>query len=666
MSSQNLEHLLTNIPGFVRQVRNKIKVGNYLFPMYEALVNSIQAVNSENGTIHLKINRAEIQLTTDESKPKDPNIIGFEIIDNGIGFDEENYQSFKNSYSEHKADLGCKGVGRFVGLAVFRRMEVDSIYRSSSDGLMYKRTFTFTEKGIENPINILSDANETKTAIRFSGIYEKFIKNTSQNEVADYLLKHILAYFVTGEPPTIIISDSISSNIINLTDLFKQNISVEDDIIPLSIKGKSFELYFLKTYFKNFHMHQIHYCANKREVKDISISKLIPRFINERILDTASNKTYFLSIYVTGEYLNEGVEDFRNSFTFPTKKPENQIFDIISLEEINEAISEVIAERYKLFIEAQKDKILLETSAYIFTEALEYKHLLSHPELLNDIKPNSSREDLEMDLHRANYEFMRRQKAKVNQFLNTETEKIENIKEYKETLQEIMDNQNEIGKSNLVKYMFHRKAVLKLFEKFLEVQKTGKHKNEGDIHDILFERNKTSNQLNFNEHNLWILDERMAYSEYITSDIPIGDKLKPDIFIYDKKFIYGNIKENIVLFELKRPSRTNYSEDQKDLGKQIFNQVIDIIKSGGGKNDSNRNLNITATLPKFGFVIADLDNDQFENHKLFGYKTTPKGTLFKYEEGVNLFIEIMTYDQLKDDANLRHKAFFKHLGIDMI
>lgn len=662
----NLEQVTTNVPGFVRQVRNKIKGGNYLFPMYEALVNSIQAVSKVNGNIHLTIIRSEIQNTLDGSKPKDPNIIGFEIVDNGVGFDEDNYKSFKSSYSDFKADLGCKGVGRFVGLAVFKKIEVNSTYKSKSDGLMYQRSFVFTEAGIDpqNPLKV--EETETKTTIKYSGIHEKFLKNPSHSEVADFLLKHILAYYVSGEPPKITVSDTISTNLIDLKELFGKTISVEDDIVPMDISGHKFELYFLKTFFKNFHAHQIHYCANNREVKDVTIATLIPRFINERIKDDNYDKTYFISIYVTGEYLNDGVEEFRNSFTFPTKKSQSQLSNLISLDEINEGVKKIIEERYKEFIDTQTEKIIQETSTYIYTEAQEYKHLLNHPDLLKDINPGLSREQLEATLHMANHEFNRLQRAKVNHFLSTKAEQITNTKEYKEELQSIMDNQNEIGKSNLVKYMHHRKAVLKLFEKFLDIQKNGKHKLEADIHDILFERNKTSNQINFDEHNLWILDERMAYSEYIASNIAPGEKLKPDIFIYDKKFIYGDVNEKIVLFELKRPSRTDYTDEEKDFGKQIFNQVVDIIKSGGGKNDKNRNLNIKANLPKFGFVIADMDNDQIKHHELCGYKPTPKGSLFKYEEGVNLFIEIMTYDQLKEDANLRHRAFFKHLGIDTI
>ena len=43
-------------------------------------------------------------------------ITGFKVIDNGIGFDENNMRSFLQSDSTYRADKGGKGVGRFSWL----------------------------------------------------------------------------------------------------------------------------------------------------------------------------------------------------------------------------------------------------------------------------------------------------------------------------------------------------------------------------------------------------------------------------------------------------------------------------------------------------------------------------------------------------------------------
>lgn len=55
-------------------------------------------------------------------------ISSFEIIDNGVGFNEENLNSFMESDSTYKAAIGGKGVGRFSWLIAFEKADIESIY----------------------------------------------------------------------------------------------------------------------------------------------------------------------------------------------------------------------------------------------------------------------------------------------------------------------------------------------------------------------------------------------------------------------------------------------------------------------------------------------------------------------------------------------------------
>lgn len=43
---------------------------------------------------------------------------------------------------------------------------------------------------------------------------------------------------------------------------------------------------------------------------------------------------------------------------------------------------------------------------------------------------------------------------------------------------------------------------------------------------------------------------------------------------------------------------------------------------------------------------------------------TPYGTLFKINEKLNLYIEVMDYETMIDFAEKRHNTFFQALGID--
>lgn len=52
-----------------------------------------------------------------------------------------------------------------------------------------------------------------------------------------------------------------------------------------------------------------------------------------------------------------------------------------------------------------------------------------------------------------------------------------------------------------------------------------------------------SNNTNYEKHNLWLLDERLVFSEYIASDRKISAKVaptEPDVVVFDKKRSFRN------------------------------------------------------------------------------------------------------------------------------
>jgi hypothetical protein len=92
-----------------------------LLPLFEAVVNSIQAVDdlAEPGVeidpgmtcIEIRIIRgpqASLPLGFD---PHLEPVTGFVVTDNGVGFDERNMKSFETLDSEYKSAKGCRGAG---------------------------------------------------------------------------------------------------------------------------------------------------------------------------------------------------------------------------------------------------------------------------------------------------------------------------------------------------------------------------------------------------------------------------------------------------------------------------------------------------------------------------------------------------------------------------
>jgi hypothetical protein len=116
-----------------------------LLPLFEAVMNSFQAIREAKlpktipGRITIDIER-EDGLFKDESAP----IESFKITDNGIGLDDDNFDSFNTAFSRRKVASGGKGLGRITWLKAFEGAEIESIFRDT-DGALWRRSYVFSE-----------------------------------------------------------------------------------------------------------------------------------------------------------------------------------------------------------------------------------------------------------------------------------------------------------------------------------------------------------------------------------------------------------------------------------------------------------------------------------------------------------------------------------------
>src|SRR5258706_7285430 len=112
--------LEVDLHGRVRIMR--LASSNALYARVEAAVNAIDAVfdggDPKSGRISVRIVRGP-GLPMLSGGAEAGQVVGFEIQDNGIGFNEEHFGSFRKSDSTIKAKYGGKGVGRLLWLKVF-------------------------------------------------------------------------------------------------------------------------------------------------------------------------------------------------------------------------------------------------------------------------------------------------------------------------------------------------------------------------------------------------------------------------------------------------------------------------------------------------------------------------------------------------------------------
>lgn len=116
-----------------RAVENIRATTTVYTPVVEMIVNGIHAIDEtgrKDGKVQVRTQRSG-QVEHDGSLPE---VIGFDIEDNGIGFTDTHRKAFDTLYTDLKIAEGGKGFGRFTSLKYFEDLHVKSVYRDG-DGL---------------------------------------------------------------------------------------------------------------------------------------------------------------------------------------------------------------------------------------------------------------------------------------------------------------------------------------------------------------------------------------------------------------------------------------------------------------------------------------------------------------------------------------------------
>ncbi len=671
-----------NIEGFVAGI--EIEPDEYLLPLLEVVVNAIQSIEDtkkiKDGVISIKVKRGK-QLTFEGMEESYSPIEGYEVYDNGVGFIKKHFVAFNDAFTDINKKKGCKGVGRYTVLACFGSVDVDSTFYEKKD--WHNRSFNFNVHGVNPDGNKnLNTASKKKlqTVVKLNNYKKNFQKylvdnRISLNDIATGIIQHCLLYFLESEVPQIrIYNENEQEDSIFLNDIFSEVIKFDSDDKKVNLKDirQKLTLNFIRNY--DIKSHSFHLCANKREVgRKINISTYIPAFA-KALTDQNQNK-YHLSVYVTGKLLDEKANYHRNKFAIPIKADDKNDFDLISIEELLGGVSESVKSEYSEWIvDAEKDKAE-RISNYILNPdkpRLAYRHLLSVENVFDDIPSNASDEKLEVELHKKVFHLeQKRKRAFDKAFRKKKFDK----DEFSEIIRTVLKEEAAFSQGKLADLMIQRKSVIKLMRKYLKYRAKDEYMLEEDLHNIIFTMGAESDIMPTDYHNLWLLDERLAFHSFTTSDrqlrtnqhINSDSQLEPDLQIYDFPWAFTDNPSHInslVIFEFKRPGRDMDTYGDKKLDSQVEKYFEKLMESKS-KSDEGEYLQIGDNTPKFGYVICDLHPDLIEyNRKFNGFKPTPHGTLFKINSEINQYIEVMSYQTMLDFAEQRHDVFFKALGIE--
>lgn len=667
--------LQTNLKGRLRNT--SLPKSHGLMPVFEAVVNSIHSIeetkNPLNGKIVLRINRTTQGSLDLDAKSQSP-IIGFTIIDNGCGFDEANFKSFETLDSDHKIDKGCRGVGRLMWLKVFGLVEVESHF-FDIDGELKKRIFRFDDKsGVHDEKVVEATYQKPGTIIKLLDFDENFRKQVPAKgqSIANQLLEHVLWYFVRqGSAPKILLEDT--DEVFDLDLLLQEHMHASAFLETITIRDHQFELTHIKFRASVNKKHQLALCAANRLVKEESIQGKIPGLYG-KISDVSGEFTY--TCYISSDYLNQHVRSERTSFDIA--EDVEDMLNEVSFKDIREAVlirtkeylQDVLAEN----VSAGRKRV----DDFINNHAPRYRPIANYvAEELLIVDPEKSDKELELHLHAQWYEVERQLVNEGHDIMLPQNK--EHVEEYKERLGDYLRKAGDLKKSDLANYVSHRKVIIDLLQKSIERLEDGKYTREDMIHELIMPMRKDSVEVFLDSCNLWLIDERLAFHNYLASDktlnsMPItGNEStkEPDLLslrVFDNPLLVNDQISfplaAITIIEIKRPMRNDMREgEDKDPIDQALS-YLERIREGKVTTKSGRPIPGNNEIPGYCYVLCDITESMHRRCRRANLRITSDGMgYFGYNKPSHAYIEVISFDQLVKAARERNRAFFDKLGL---
>ncbi|MDX1749115.1 MAG: ATP-binding protein [Methylophaga sp.] len=666
MSNLNIKRAIDNI-------RSET---NVYTPITEVIVNAIQAIEEldQEGIVEIRVDRNR-QANLDDSVPE---ISGFTVTDNGIGFNDEHRESFDTLYTEQKISEGGKGFGRFTCLKYYEDVEYNSIYTEGEE--FFIRSFSMgKDKEIIVDENLhVCEPSTTRTTVKLKNAIKPFPeKNLSH--IARRLVEKLLPYFISEKPcPKVILSEIDGSNPIVLNDYIGNSKGALIIEVPkangdfrLNCNGRNydFSVRTFKIYSPSTSRSKISLVAHRRQVTASSIHNYIPEFEEEfyELLPNGESdigRNFIVVSYVTGSYLDQNVSLERGGFEFPKEKAD-MVHDIAQ-KQIEESAAKFAQQAVDSDVEDRRARKINRINDYVRDNAPWYRDALASIDY-STVPHNPSPSQIDNILHHQEYKEETRVKGEVRKLIAES-----DSGSMREKAGEIARQVSDRSKNELAHYISLRRSVLDLFEKSLESDSEGGYSAEDVVHDIIFPVKRDSDQTPFESHNLWIIDERLNFTEYLSSDKTLnGPKSdRPDLLAYDKRigFRGGNEASNpVTIFEFKRPQRDDFvnPSSKEDPVDQII-RYVNQIRKGQYKTPKGREMQIESNTPFYGYVICELTQkvkDWLEDIKDFKPMPDRKG-YFKHHDNINLYVEVWSWDKALSDARMRNRVFFEKLGIN--
>lgn len=665
--------LRTSLSGQIRQT--KLPKWKPLLPVFEAVMNAFQAIQERGGEGSIIVNLVAAPSLKLDAIERIERVI---VRDDGAGFTDDNMDSFNTAYSEYKFARGGKGVGRFLWLKAFERVEIDSVFVSNDEGVL-RRNFTFdTSYDPDKVLPTAATGMPVGTTITLEGFQEPFRSEIplDLDVIAQRMCEHFILLFMLPNCPKI--EFRAGKQRVSVNEFFDHAFSESATRSNFEIRDNAFTVHGFRLRLPRTFRHRLIYCADERAVLTENLDDHIPN-LSGRLIDEDGESFVYLAV-VTGSFLNAHVNQERTAFDIDDESDAEAsqgslLGPDLKRAEIRNACVEFVKSDLSSVLADINSSKLERIRNYVANDAPHYRVLLKRAdEFIDRIPPSGTKNELELALHRELHQREVELKKEGSRIIG-EAAKLDDYDGYRERLSHFLENNNELGVAALAQYVAHRKIVLELFEKALGTSDgTGRYPLERILHQIIFPMRSNSDETLYSQQNLWLLDERLNSHSVIHSDRQLrsidglgsGSALRPDLIAFDQEYLLGEGPQpltTLTVVEFKRPMRDDYTGDQNPLS-QVF-EVVEAVRAGNKLDANGRPIAVASPdIPTTCYVVCDLTPKLKKVLKDREATVMPDGQgYYGYSRNYKAYYEVLDYGKVLRDAQRRNAALFDKLKL---
>lgn len=627
-------------------------LNSFLLPIFEAVSNAVHGVDERFGKDRARFGKTRIRLDNINNKDE----FSVSIEDNGIGLNEKNYNSFRTPFSGYKLKKNGRGFGRFIAFKIFSRITYST---RCNDLLHFSKKFKF-DINSENEIVFLgeSDLPDCGLRVHYSSPLDDWgdlICKINAYDIKLHIGNHFLPYFLNGDLPDISICFD-GGDEENITTYFNKLFSPGERgnfICEIDGVNERIEYSILRIRLKKKDILNCHSLLFSASDRIVGAPRKLNNLLGSISFKDEDNKSYIVVVVVKSDAFESRLNDSRTQINI------NQDVVEIITSEVCSIIQENEKEQIEKIKKKQKDNLddVLNENP-ILRGGLRGKSVSDYVRS----KPNNwSNQDFVSNLALERYRSSKELNKSISNFSKDPDKYIDEIKNITKGL----DDNN---KEALAEYVVHRKKIIEIVDSSRKLDSSGRYPREEVIHDVIFKRFSDSTTTSYFEHNLWLVDDALAFVSYVSSDRTMhgkgrkkGDKIADLAFFEDSLVFESGGETTISIVEFKRPSRDDYKfgDEKADPVVQVIETLEKAQSSGGIYKADGEFFAFRSVVRRFAYIIADIKPSLVKVLKRHDFKSDVNPDIYvNYRTNENIFIQVMGYDTLIKDARKRNQAFF--------